>query len=119
MLDHLELRTRRMDECVAFYAAVLEPLGYALVVNGPSKGFGHEGRLDFWLAEGEPSRDVHFAFTAPDRPTVDTAYARIAAAGGAPNRAPALAPHLHPNYYAGYALDPDGRLVEFVSHGEK
>jgi hypothetical protein len=32
------------------------------------------------------------------------------------DRAPALAPHIHPDYYAGYLRDPDGRLVEFVCH---
>jgi catechol 2,3-dioxygenase-like lactoylglutathione lyase family enzyme len=117
MMDHLELRTRRMSDCVAFYTAVLEPLGYALAVDAASKGFGHDGRLDFWLAEGEPSREVHFAFTAADRATVEAAYRLTAVAGGTPDRPPALAPHIHPNYYAAYALDPDGRLVEFVTHG--
>jgi catechol 2,3-dioxygenase-like lactoylglutathione lyase family enzyme len=60
MLDHLEIRTRRLDDCVAFYQQVLEPTGYRLVVDGPKKGFGSNGgRLDFWIVEGEPSIDVH------------------------------------------------------------
>ena len=32
------------------------------------------------------------------------------------DRAPALAPHVHPNYYAAYLRDPDGRLIEFTCH---
>ena len=32
------------------------------------------------------------------------------------DRAPALAPHVHPNYYAAYLRDPDGRLVKFTCH---
>lgn len=119
MLDHVEIRTRRMDDCVAFYRAVLAPVGYELSVDGPGKGFGHDGRLDFWIVEGDPSIDVHYAFTAADRAAVDRAYACSGGHGGTQHRAPALAPHIHPNYYAGYALDPDGRLVEFVSHGEQ
>lgn len=116
MLDHLEIRTRRVSDCVAFYRRVLEPVGYGLVVDGPAKGFGHDGRLDFWIVEGDPSLDVHFAFNAVDRPAVDAAFAAADGHGGRQDRAPTLAPHIHPNYYAGYARDPDGRLVEFVSH---
>jgi len=39
MLDHLEIRTRKMSECIAFYRSVLKPLGYDLAVDGPAKGF--------------------------------------------------------------------------------
>jgi catechol 2,3-dioxygenase-like lactoylglutathione lyase family enzyme len=114
MLDHLEVHTRRMDDCAAFYQAVLAPLGYALVVDGAQKGFGHDGRLDFWLVEGEPSVDVHYAFAAHDRATVHAAFGAANGHGGRHDRTPALAPHIHPDYFAGYARDPDGRLVEFV-----
>lgn len=119
MLDHVEIRTRRMDDCVAFYREVLKPVGYELLVDDAGKGFGHDGRLDFWIIEGAPSIDVHYAFTAADRAAVDAAYAFAGQHGSRRDRAPALAPHIHPNYYAGYARDPDGRLVEFVSHGER
>lgn len=114
MLDHLEVHTRNMADCVGFYRAVLEPLGYALVVDDDQKGFGHGGRLDFWLIDGEPSSDVHYAFAAPDWKTVHAAFDRAGGHGGRQDRAPALAPHIHPDYFAGYARDPDGRLVEFV-----
>ena len=116
MLDHIEIRTRRVAACVDFYRQVLAPLGYALAVDGDVKGFGHYGRLDFWIAAGEPSSDVHYAFAATNRAAVDRAFALGGDHGGTQDRAPALAPHIHPDYYAGYARDPDGRLVEFVSH---
>ena len=114
MLDHLEIRTRKMSECIAFYRSVLKPLGYDLAIDGPAKGFGHEGRLDFWIVEGDPSTDVHYAFGAPNRALVEQAFALSDSNGGAKDRPPALAPHIHPDYFAGYARDPDGRLVEFV-----
>lgn len=116
LLDHLEIRTRRMDDCVGFYQAVLGPAGYRLIVDGPKKGFGSDGRLDFWISEGEPSADVHYAFVTSDRSAVDRAYGQAGAHGGAQERSPALLPQIHPHYYAGFALDPDGRLIEFVSH---
>jgi catechol 2,3-dioxygenase-like lactoylglutathione lyase family enzyme len=114
MIDHLELRTRTLDKSVRFYSDVLEPLGYRLVVDGPGKGFGAGGALDFFIAEGESSANVHFAFAAPDRPTIDRIYALAGRLGYELDRAPALAPHIHPHYYAGYLRDPDGHLVEFV-----
>ena len=116
MLDHLEIRTRKMDDCVAFYRTVLAPLGYELVVDGPTKGFGHGDKLDFWLVDGDASIDVHYAFGAPTRALVQQAFLLSGQNGSTQDRAPALAPHIHPDYYAGYARDPDGRLVEFVCH---
>jgi len=116
MIDHLELRTRDLAASVRFYSDLLAPLGYALKVDGVAKGFGDGRSLDLFLVEGDPASDAHFAFAAPDRATVDAIYAAAGNAGHRLDRAPALAPHIHPDYYAGYLRDPDGRLVEFVSH---
>lgn len=116
MIDHLELQTRRIGDSARFYADLLEPLGYRLKVDGKAKGYGDAGGLDFFIVEGDPSTDVHFAFRAPSRSLVDQIYETGRAAGHQLDRAPALAPHVHPNYYAGYLRDPDGRLVEFVCH---
>lgn len=114
MIDHLEIRTSSLAASVRFYGDVLEPLGYRLVVDDTTKGFGAGGAPDFFLAEGEPSATVHFAFAAPNRATIDRVYRIAGAQGHRLDRAPALAPHIHPDYYAGYLRDPDGHLVEFV-----
>jgi len=116
MIDHLEIATRNVDAHVGFYGDVLEALGYEQKVSGPAKGYGDGSALDLFIVEGEPSANVHFAFRAPSRTIVDRIYEIALAAGHALDRAPALAPHIHPDYYAGYLRDPDGRLVEFVCH---
>jgi hypothetical protein len=85
-----------------------------IIVDGDQKGFGHDGRLDFWLVDGEASTHVHYAFAATDWKSVHAAFERANGHGGRQDRAPALAPHIHPDYFAGYARDPDDRLVEFV-----
>ena len=114
MIDHIELQTRKMAEAVAFYRDVLAPLGYAQKLDGPTKGFGADGGLHLFLVDGEPSANVHFAFAAECRAVVDQVWQAGEAAGHQTDRAPALAPHIHPDYYAGYLRDPDGRLIEFV-----
>ena len=116
MIDHLEIKTRQLGPSLIFYSDALAPLGYAQTVDGPAKGFGDGVSLDMFLVDGEPSQNVHFAFRAPDRATVDRIYAIGQERGHTLDRAPALAPHIHANYYAGYLRDPDGRLIEFVCH---
>lgn len=116
MIDHIEIRTRSLDAHVRFYADLLGPLGYRLEVDGPVKGFGDGSGVDFFIGEGEPSREVHYAFAAADRATVDAIHSLGAAAGHAVDRAPALMPQIHPDYYASFFRDPDGRLIEFACH---
>jgi len=115
MIDHLELRTRDLPASLRFYAAVLQPLGYKQTVDGAAKGFGAARRPDFFLVAGEPADQAHYAFRAASRALVRACYEK-GAAFNALDRAPALAPDVHPNYYAAYLRDPDGRLIEFTCH---
>ena len=116
MIDHIELRTINMDESARFYAGVLAPLGYERKVDGESLGFGDGRGLDLFLAPGEPSTNVHYAFAADSRQLVDRAWAAGRDGGHQLDREPALMPHIHADYYAGFLRDPDGRLVEIVCH---
>jgi catechol 2,3-dioxygenase-like lactoylglutathione lyase family enzyme len=114
MIDHIELKTRRRAEAARFYGDVLAPLGYHLKLDGPVQGFGADGGMDLFLIDGEPSANVHFAFVAGSRDAVDACWAAGRNNGHQTDRQPALAPHIHPDYYAGYLRDPDGLLVEIV-----
>jgi catechol 2,3-dioxygenase-like lactoylglutathione lyase family enzyme len=116
MIDHLELQTRAMAESLRFFGDVLGPLGYTQQLDGEARGFGAGDSLDFFLIDGEPSANVHFAFQAASRAAVDSSFEAGRANGHALDRAPAIMPHIHPNYYAGFLRDPDGRLVEIVCH---
>ena len=116
MIDHLELQTRNMAESVRFFSDILAPLGYGQMLDGKPCGFGAGDSLDFFLVDGDPSANVHFAFQATDRAAVDQSFEAGRANGHALDRAPAIMPHIHPNYYAGFLRDPDGRLVEIVCH---
>jgi catechol 2,3-dioxygenase-like lactoylglutathione lyase family enzyme len=115
MMDHLELSTQQFDQMCAFYDAVLAPLGISRIVKGSPAGYGMSDVLPFWLRSAQtPTQNAHYAFVATSRALVHAAYEAALQAGATDPRAPALHPHIDPNYYAGYARDPDGHLVEFV-----
>lgn len=119
MIDHLELQTRQLDAVASFYQRVLAPLGYTCKVDGKAKGFGAATDLDLFILEGEPSAHVHYAFRASSRALVRACFDKGRDSNGTLEREPALAPSVHPNYFAAYLRDPDGRLVEFVCHAEE
>lgn len=114
MIDHLELRTRKLAVTARFYCDVLAPLGYSLKMDGPVQGFGSDEGMDLFLIDGEPSANVHFAFAATSRAQVDACWQAGLDRGHQTDREPALAPQIHANYYAGYLRAPDGHLVEIV-----
>jgi catechol 2,3-dioxygenase-like lactoylglutathione lyase family enzyme len=126
MLDHVFLSVRDTARSVAFYAAVLAPLGITHRLDydgrqGPPghpdlKGFGAGGRVFFWLREGVvEGRAAHVGFVARSHAEVDAAYAAAMAAGAADNGAPGARLHYDPRYYAANVLDPDGYSLEFVN----
>ena len=125
MLDHVFLTVSDVQRSIAFYTAVLSPLGIDQHFdydgkNGPPghpdlKGFGASGRIFLWLQQGvADSRAAHVGFVASSREQVNAAYAAAIAAGGADNGAPAARVYYDPRYYAANVLDPDGYSLEFV-----
>ena len=76
--------------------------------------FKGEG-ASFSVLRGEPTENVHVAFTAPDSETVDEFHRIALAAGYRDNGAPGERRY-HPGYYGAFVLDPDGNNVEAVCH---
>lgn len=115
MIDHLELSTSMFDQMCAFYDAALAPLGITRIVRGSPAGYGQGEVLPFWLRMSDISTvNAHYAFSCASRALVHDAFEAAKANGGTGPREPKIHPHIDPNYYAGYACDPDGHLVEFV-----
>ncbi len=118
MFDHVSLGVRDLGAARRFYGAILAPLGYHLLGEYPqSLGFGAETAA-LWLLQTErpvPSDDksgLHLCFTAPSRRSVDAFHAAALAAGGKDNGKPGLRPDYGDNYYAAFAVDPDGYRLE-------
>ncbi|HEY1721659.1 MAG TPA: VOC family protein [Magnetospirillaceae bacterium] len=127
MLDHMGFAVRDFAKSKAFYQKTLAPLGIAIVKEVTPEqsggytgaGFGDGGKPYFWIGAGKDSagsHNVHVAFVAPDRKTVDAFYKAAMAAGGSDNGGPGLRPHYHPNYYGAFVHDPEGNNVEAVCH---
>jgi catechol 2,3-dioxygenase-like lactoylglutathione lyase family enzyme len=125
MLDHVFLSVSDLDRSIAFYTAVLAPLGITQRhdydgKDGPPghpdlKGFGANGRIFFWLRIGTvEGRAAHVGFVANSQAEVDAAYAAAIAAGAADNGPPGTRLHYDPRYYAANVFDPDGYSLEFT-----
>ena len=125
MLDHVFISVSDLDRSIAFYTEVLAPLGIKNRLDfdgkdGPPghpdlKGFGANGRVFFWLRQGDvDSRVAHVGFVANNEAAVNAAYAAAMAAGATDNGAPGARLYYDPRYYAANVLDPDGYSLEFV-----
>ena len=123
MIDHIGLAVSDLARSRAFYEAALAPLGYRVLaeidrneVGGRVVMFGRD-EPDFVIADNErPGEGNHVAFRADTRAQVDAFHTAALAAGGRDNGGPGLRDHYGPNYYAAFALDPDGFNVEAVCH---
>jgi len=130
-LGHVDLVCRDLERSLAFYAAVLGPLGLQEpvtfdgergeqihYVRFPAPGSGSVGFRQ--AREEQPFRLYapglhHVAFAVESRADVDAAYAAADAAGAEVLHAPKLLPRYHPDYYATFFLDPDGFRIEVAT----
>jgi catechol 2,3-dioxygenase-like lactoylglutathione lyase family enzyme len=120
MIDHLGINVSDYDRSRDFYAQALAPLGFALMMEPMPRigGFGRDGKPWFWITDQRTpvTENLHLAFTAEDRATVDAFHAAAVAAGGTDYGAPGIREMYHPTYYGAYVLDPDANNVEVVCH---
>ncbi len=120
MLDHLSIQCADVAASAAFYDIVLAPLGGRRLLDfGTVIGFGVPPKPDFWLGPrttGDGFREVHVAFTAPDRATVRAFFDAAVAAGADVLHEPQEWLQYHPGYYGAFVRDPDGNNVEAACH---
>jgi len=118
MIAHVSIGARAIDSARRFYDAALKPLGYTCLSSAEgSLGYGAKAP-EFWVSATEhpvPADDrpgLHICFAAPTRASVDAFHKAALQAGGRDNGKPGLRPDYGPNYYAAFAVDPDGYRVE-------
>ena len=121
MFDHVKFGVSDYAASKAFFLEALEPLGVAVVAEGPPT-YGVElsrpkdkDSLCLYQTEEKPA-PLHLAFTAENRQQVDAFYRAALEAGGKDNGEPGLRPNYSPNYYAAFVIGPDGHNIEVVCH---
>ena len=120
MIDHFSIQCADATRSIAFYDAVLAPLGGSRVMDfGEVVGFGVGGKPEFWVGPavtGEGFRESHLAFHAADRAAVRAFFDAAVSEGAEVLHEPRLWPEYHPGYYGAFVRDPDGNNVEAVCH---
>jgi catechol 2,3-dioxygenase-like lactoylglutathione lyase family enzyme len=99
LIDHVFITVKDLDRSIAFYETALKPLGIEHAIdydgkNGPEghpdlKGFGRDGRVFFWLRQGDADASVaHIGFVAKGEAEVNAFYEAAMAAGATDNGKP-------------------------------
>lgn len=131
MFDHTGIVVTDLAKARRFYDAIAGALGLQTADNGDSAFvFGRSaeepipylwiGTLipSYWVDGSRPGiNQMHVAFAAPDRETVDAFHRAALAAGGRDNGAPGLRAGAG-DYYGAFVLDPDGNNIEACVRGQ-
>ena len=118
MFDHVVFGASNYAASKAFFLKALEPLGVAVVLEGPlgvELSPKDKSSLCLFQTDEKPAH-LHLAFTAENRQQVGAFHRAALEAGGKDNGAPGLRPHYHANYYAAFVIGPDGHNIEVVCH---
>jgi catechol 2,3-dioxygenase-like lactoylglutathione lyase family enzyme len=126
-IDHLWLRVQDVDASVGFYETIAPVLGFRLQLRehgwvhfrGLVGSFTLTSPQSEWSVARPLTENVHMAFAAQDKATVDEFHRLALATGYRDNGGPGERPEYHPGYYGAYVLDPDGNNVEAVFHDRK
>ncbi len=130
-LGHLDLVCRDIDRSLAFYAAVLGPLGLESPV--PAEGergetihylrFPVPGSGSLGLRQAQAEQEFllyapgfhHVSFVVETWEEVDAVHRAAEEAGADVLHPPRRWPEYHPDYYATFFLDPDGFRIEVAA----
>jgi len=119
MFDHVSFGVSDYAASKAFFLKALEPLGVAVVLEGPLgvELLSPKGKASLCMYQTpEKPAHLHLAFAAENRQQVEAFYRAALEAGGKDNGAPGLRLHYHANYYAAFVIGPDGHNIEVVCH---
>ncbi len=129
MLSHVHVGVSDFDRAYAFYAGLMQELGYPLRFRDPDRAWAgwmpREAPRPLFLVgrpfDGEaaaPGNGQMFALLAPTRAAVDATYRVAMNAGATCEGPPGLRPQYHQHYYGAYFRDPDGNKVCVCCHSE-
>ena len=120
VISHVSIGTNNFDAALAFYDAVLAPLGCKRTLQHLELGAVAYGKQfpEFWVQrphDGERAtvgNGTHLGFVAPSKSAVDAFHAAALAAGGTCDGPPGPRPHYGEPYYGCFVRDLDGNKIE-------
>ncbi|MEC9431838.1 MAG: VOC family protein [Pseudomonadota bacterium] len=121
MIDHVSLPVADLSAARAFYAAVLAPLGYRLLVERPASVAFGKRYPELWLnarpgrPPEPPGSGAHVCLRAASVEAVNAFHAAGLAAGGEDDGAPGLRAAAQVTYHGAFLRDPDGNRVEAMT----
>jgi catechol 2,3-dioxygenase-like lactoylglutathione lyase family enzyme len=126
-IDHLVISVGNFAKSKAFYAPLMEFLGFDLQYDGSDMVGWANGKTHFWIAaanaKGKKHKyrkgDVgfhHYAFRLRSRKDVDALEAFLEERGA---KIVDPAAEYYDDYYAVFFLDPDGMKFEGMKYGER
>jgi catechol 2,3-dioxygenase-like lactoylglutathione lyase family enzyme len=127
MFSYVSLGTCDLARAVAFYDAVLAPLGHQRIEGYDPGATSAAWGLDdpgphLWVTlpfDGQPAgvgNGTMVSFLAESRAAVDAFHAAALAHGGRDEGPPGLRPQYGPAFYAAYVRDPDGNKLNAVCY---
>ncbi len=121
MIDHVSIQVRDLAASAAFYAFVLEPLGYRRLVERPATvGLGVK-YPEFWLnaRPGLPGAGgdagAHVCLRARGTEAVSEFHRRALERGASDDGAPGPRQGSMVVYFAAFIRDPDGNRIEAMT----
>ncbi len=121
MFDHVVFGTSDYEASKAFFLKALEPIGIAIVSEGPlGIELSSDGKSSLCIRRVEETpAHLHLAFVAENREQVDDFYCAALEAGAKDNGGPGLRPEYGGRYYAAFVVGPDGHNIEMVCHEDE
>lgn len=126
MFSYVCLGTNDLPRAVAFYDAVMTPLGHVrceLDLDGGNATWGlNDPGPHLWVTRpfdgkpASPGNGTMFSLLANTRAQVDAVYAAARAYSATCEGPPGLRPHYGPHFYAAYLRDPDGNKFNVVCY---
>ena len=115
-VDHLWIGVRDLPKSAHFYTTIARHTGLRTGTRWPGGAQFAGAWATFALIQDgrPPTENLHLAFPAPDRTTVQQFHEAARSAGYRDNGTPGERPHYGERYYAAYVRDPDGTNVESV-----
>jgi catechol 2,3-dioxygenase-like lactoylglutathione lyase family enzyme len=120
-IDHLTVPVRDYEVGKRFYAEVMEPLGFRILLDWPDRRRAYlgvqSGPSSLWVVESAFAGALEVSLAVPDIGSVVAFHTAALAAGARSLAEPGVREERNTDYYAARIADFDGNAIEAVYRG--